>query len=935
MFRFLKVEVVHWDYWERFSLPLEANIITIVGPNGSGKTTLLDALRTLLCIDCSSGRDYKRYVRRNEKPMSWLRAVVDNKRLDSGSRPFFPFMSETVTLACQIRKKGGDWQRQYLLAEGDVSIENLEDKGTWIGVRDYRQRLDQAGLTQAIRHVLSLEQGDTDRLCEYSPRQLLELVFSVFGDQEVLNNYQQAKNEQMEIGRELEKLEDDLARLGVRLREAEANVNSFREWESLKKEVDKLSQEILPRTELADLHEKITASRTHLRKKRFELVSCQKKFDELQARSSNLSQEIAVARTKEQGLEVAEAVARERFTLHRDAARDADGILTQKKALEELCRQQQSGFDVPELAQEQRDKREKLAANDHELKIVRQQQRDFQARIAALKAGAKIEPSFVQEFRTHLGKAKIGHKLLTDTVEVSDPGWQKALEGVIGQYAHIVLLTDPGDRKRAWELGEELRYKHFVVAERGSHPKVKPGSLLEVVTFSEPPPEWLVEQLNRIRRVETVKEGDLLPEEVSWVTREGYHRERRGGRYIGVDPNKFLFGDAARKNQIHEAEGELVSLVLRDDELRRENETLCSRIDEIQALITGVDAAQQLATRSAEFARVEKEFPELAQLAQDAADILTDCSQKFKAAGKDLHDLEVSKSGLDSDFRRAGDDLRKDLSELRILKKQQTDRIIDYRSRRRPMPSSWYTKQAFEELCDKFKSADAVRHEITRLRQRLSEGSWVTDEQVVAVKEKLGGDHSHLEETIKARRIHHLRHVTATQEARESYINVLKATVRRYSRNVRSLGDLAGIGIEVEPPHLVNEDVVLAQAGLNVKFNFDQKGMIGLNDGEASGGQQVMKSLILLVGLMMDESRQGGFVFIDEPFAHLDVFNIDKVGAFLEATKAQYVLTTPNTHNVNIFKTSDLTLVTQKRRHPDKWAQPVAFLRREKRETRR
>lgn len=49
--------------------------------------------------------------------------------------------------------------------------------------------------------------------------------------------------------------------------------------------------------------------------------------------------------------------------------------------------------------------------------------------------------------------------------------------------------------------------------------------------------------------------------------------------------------------------------------------------------------------------------------------------------------------------------------------------------------------------------------------------------------------------------------------------------------------------------------------------------MIGLNDGEASGGQQVMKSLILLIGLLMDESRTGGFVFIDEPFAHLDVFN--------------------------------------------------------------
>ena len=45
---------------------------------------------------------------------------------------------------------------------------------------------------------------------------------------------------------------------------------------------------------------------------------------------------------------------------------------------------------------------------------------------------------------------------------------------------------------------------------------------------------------------------------------------------------------------------------------------------------------------------------------------------------------------------------------------------------------------------------------------------------------------------------------------------------------------------------------------------------MGLNDGDASGGQQVMKSLILLIALMMEESHPGGFVFIDEPFAHLE-----------------------------------------------------------------
>lgn len=68
---------------------------------------------------------------------------------------------------------------------------------------------------------------------QYSPRHLLELVFSVFGDQEVLDNYQQAKNEQTNISRELEKMDDDLAHLGVRLQETELKVNSFREWERL------------------------------------------------------------------------------------------------------------------------------------------------------------------------------------------------------------------------------------------------------------------------------------------------------------------------------------------------------------------------------------------------------------------------------------------------------------------------------------------------------------------------------------------------------------------------------------------------------------------------------------------------------------------------------------------------------------------------------
>lgn len=90
-----------------------------------------------------------------------------------------------------------------------------------------------------------------------------------------------------------------------------------------------------------------------------------------------------------------------------------------------------------------------------------------------------------------------------------------------------------------------------------------------------------------------------------------------------------------------------------------------------------------------------------------------------------------------------------------------------------------------------------------------------------------------------------------------------------------------------------------------------------------------MKSLILLIGLMMEEDQPGGFVFIDEPFAHLDIFNIDRVAGFLKSTRAQYLITTPITHNVNIFDPADLTLVTYKKSPGEGWAPPVAVMTRQ------
>ena len=935
MFHLQGLELVHWDYWQRLTLPLDANIVSIVGPNGSGKTTLLDALRTLFAIKCSNRRDWKHYVRHSDAPYAWVRAVVANDK--AGGRqyayPFWPITDPQVTLACRIRKQGGDWVRQYRIEAGDVGIEALESLPGEIGVKDYQRRLTSAGLTHAIAEVLALEQGDTDKLCDYSPAQLLKLVFTVFGDQAVLDDYQAARNDQAISERELQEAESKLATLENRVEAARTRARNHEEWLGLQRSRQSFEAETLPRLKLAELRESIQGGRSQLAGLKRQYLAAREK--DAQAREAVQTGEVRKrqAEAEKTAAEQQEKDQQTAFQSARDIQVASETIVKQREKLEALARRE--GADVSTELSELRGQRRKL---EEERDTTRQRLGEFNEEVSLLRAGERVSPEFVRRFRAALDETGIPHRLLADIVEVTDPAWQGAVEALLAAYRHILLIDRSADRERAWRLGERHGYRHFVVADLAEAPVANTGSLLAVLRFTRPAPLWLAQHLDRVQRVADVAEGARLAEATEWITPTGYHKERRGARHLGQEPRDWQFGDAARKARLEALAGEITALERRLRLIPGEIARLNERIAPLQAQMEGYSAAQQLLAREAEFQDAAARLPEEKALAEDLGERLAQARHRREAADNAWHGADKVMTERTNALLAAEKAHLELDTQNRAQRSEQVRRYQTLRQLRRGMPFTWRKTESLAALVREFDpdtgqaslAQRVAAQELKKIEVQLGRDDWETDPICLGIRNKLQDDLAHDQTNVAQRRRDLERAKDITSDARAAYIAKLRATVRRYQENVKKLGQLAGIRVECEPPHLENDDQKLAQAGLSVKFDIDSKGFQRLADGEASGGQQVMKSLILLVGLMMDDERPGGFVFIDEPFAHLDIFNIDRVGSFLRATRAQYLITTPVTHNLNVHDPSELVLMTRKKLAGQPWAPPIAVLQRQK-----
>jgi chromosome segregation ATPase len=933
MFHIKSLELVHWDYWQRIkNIPLDAKIITIAGQNGSGKTTLLDALRTLFGLDCSMGRTYKHYARHSGQQTAWIRAVVDNKAVGRqlSNRPFRSsgfFSDDEVTLFCQIQKNGGDWKRQYLMRPGNVDIEEVTEASDWLGVENYRKRLANAGLSPAMAKVLALEQGETDKLCEYAPRQLLDLVFQVFGDKEVLDAYDEAKRHQRDTETELKRFETELEASRTNLEGLRLRVANYHQWEDLHKERRNLLEEVLPSLEYHEAREKAGAVSRQLREARKPMAQADSQLTEKRNALAAQAKALTEAQQQETLLEQEASALASRLGQVNTKLKPLDSLLEQKERLQKLAAD--AGADIAEVSAQLDAKEDELLKQKQERDAISSRIASEMATINALQGkSAMPEPEAVRGMRRALRDAAIPHAMLSDIVEVTDAKWQGAVEGVLGGYASVVLLERAKDAAAAYRLAEQERYRHFIVPECVEAPKSKDGSLLSVVRFSAPAPSWLIDQLARIERVESVEAGFKLSKDEEWITPDAYHRERRGGRSLFVEASRYRFGDAGRTQRLEALQKGLPKLEAQEDALTLTISKLAAEVGALKARIAGVDAAKELTARHAEFEEAARNSVPLKAERMEVGSRLGELQSLTKAA-------TVARTRADTVWQNARLALSEAEAGLRMGHKRQIEQraehaknLAELRRAWRHLPQGWRRPARRASLVAEHQNSHQVDLRVSSLEHALARDDWELDATVIdqhhRLNEQLQGRQAETDE----RRYQNNRAIEATANARGAYIERLRYTIKTYSKNIKELGELAGIDVHSDPVRLENDDVQLAQAGLHVRFKFDGKDQIGMNDGEASGGQQVMKSLVLLIGLLKSEDGSGGFVFIDEPFAHLDIRNIQLVGEFLKNTEAQYLMTTPLTHNTDVYDPSELTLITSKKKKEMPWAQPIFVLQR-------
>jgi chromosome segregation protein len=887
MFRFLELSLHGWDVWPPVRIPLGRDVVLLTGPNGSGKTTLLDAIRQLLNAPrLSSRRRLQNYLRRPDAP-ALIRAVVSND--GAGGAPFRRERITTpeATLACAlVPAGGGSPEKRFAVLPGRPPLEDVRrlllESRDWYGPDRYQRVLEGAGVTRSLMSVLAIEQGRTNALFELRPRELFRRVLEMLGDHAVLERYTEARRRFAESEGEVVRQTSAVQKLELDLRQVEREVARLDEWEHHRARVAELEAR-LPAAELqihlrrrAEASAKLPELRTKVRRGDTELAALETEAAEAAEREAHTEAALESARRGELEARSAWEAA------HGRHVRAADRLAS----LEDRARQaaELPVGDLETLTALAEAAARALFAAETAAAEATAVEAEARRRLDRLRAGLPVYPDRVTRTLADLEDRGVEAALLAATVEVTDPARGEAAEAALGDARWALLVREEAE-PAALEAARRHGFPGPVYAGERTAGTEAAGPL----RLAPGAPVWLRQWPERVALRE---DGSWRDERGTWVAPPRERALGQAGREAALAVAERALTEAARISGAAQEEeaaatvrrtgaGAALATERRRRELLGETETLPEARDEAHAAAEALAAAE--ARRDGAAAAREE-----AHRAHDEA------LRQRLASGSRVEQQAARLRGEREALERTEADLAAADDRVREL----ADRVT---------PDLYARAEAGE-----LDGPDTVAADLDRARAKLAGLGEPPRREVREEAFHLRANIEEAERHLAARRKEAGDAQAELSECRVRYLEIVSGALQDYRRRAADLAAGAEVAVEMELPRLVDDDRVLDEATIEVRFGFDGKAPLPLGDPSFSGGQQVIAGLILLMAMAETDGR--GFFMLDEPFAHLSLDRVDQVGRFLRAARAQFILTAPTTLDRAQLDPASLVIVLQKKR---------------------
>lgn len=900
MFKVQNLRMINWKYFPNnydTPIPLHEYVTALIGPNGSGKSTLIDCLRTVF-----GETRYCRHRRLGDyipskAGFAVIQVELTNPKISAREKLFarLGIYDDTVSICCYIDRKGSSrFEKRYYVVGGAFNYRKDRKKIEPYSPEDYCRLMENVGLSKAVLNVLSLGQGETDRISRQDPQGLFITVLTLCGETKTLNDYEESKKKYSEEEREYLKLNERLNTEKEYLEVMESQKKEFLIYKQ-KKENKKEYEFNLPYARILDRNiemEKLLREQKELQEK-YDL--CLKEQANLTTKVDTLKEEL----NKQE--KIRKKTQDESYEIHSKLSelkqRDKELLETIEGDLKPFVERYSQVKEIPleSIKGKINDIKSSSRKTVAETESLTKEEESIKNRILEIREGIPIYPKCVNSFRDHL--KGIEHVLISEVITIPNEKDQRLIETLL-ENERFRILVSVDDYLMAKELAEQHKYPYLISCYLPKNIEIKKESAYSKLEVTNENAVGWLSWLNNVFFVDSVKEGDsLLKTGEMSLTREGYYQGEDGA--IWIDPKHFLIGDTARKIELEYYDRELNETLQKKENALTREKSLEKELNIAQENLNDQINRKQLDEKILELKHVEEKHIEINLT-------IRKLERKNKEEKNKINQWIENEKKLTAEIGKKNERLRQISKELKDLENQLTvcQSHIDklYLENTRDLNNLEKSIDEIKKM--NLKSASHYEEEIEKIESFMSEFEQKgIPKDIETLYNKRMNQVKELDTKVKEKAEAVKEWKNSTERSYLKYVDYIQKLFSDYRKEFRGLAILINIASEVQ----INK-IGEATWELMIKVGFDKKELLPYNDPNLSGGQSVIVSTLILLAAIRFESAFN-FVMIDEHAAHLDFWRTKEIGRLLHLTKAQYILTAPDQPDIEHTDWIDQALV--------------------------